>query len=84
MGCTVTAYLSKAEHSPPLDIMPAGTLACSSSSIMYISELIVATSEGSIYTVAKISMQIPLHYCHRPETVDIDPRNSQANSSFKY
>lgn len=35
MGRTVTAYLSKAEHSPPLDIPPAGTLARSFSSIMY-------------------------------------------------
>lgn len=25
MGRTVTAYLSKAEHSPPLDITPAGS-----------------------------------------------------------
>lgn len=31
--------------------------------------------------MAKISMQKPAHHCHRPETVDIDPLNSQANSS---
>ena len=69
MGWTVSAHLSKAEHSPPLISCqlapwhaPPHPLCISES------WLIVATSEVSDYTMAKTSMQIP------PATdLEIDP-----------
>lgn len=80
MGWTVSAHLSKAEHSPPLiscQLVPWH----SSPHPLCISEswLIVATTEGSDYSMAKTSMQIPPHFWHRPETTEIDPLNSRAN-----